>query len=828
MTSQSFFRYSCQTYSTPVLTTVLLLTFFLTFLAHTLAAKTTYTVGIYNNSPIIFTDNRGMARGLFIDILEDIANRQDWKLDYKQGRYPELLQDLQENRIDLLPAVPYSRAAAQSIDFNFEDIISDWAAIYSRPGEKITSILDLKGKTIAVKQGDLHYQTLKQMTANFNINCRFFEADEYTTVFEMLQAESVDLAVVNRLFGHRNKDQFKVGATKLIFSPVELRYAVPKGKNVELLGALDSYLAKFKTDETSVYHRAVNRSLIMESAHKVPKWLLGVLYLVIGIALFLSATLLFIQNQVRRRTKQLQRANFALQSQVEERKKTQETLLRFERIVEASSDAMALVDDKHCHVLVNSMYKKTVEHNGSAIHGRHIKTVLGTQFYEAELRNAVELCLQGQVVRVQTRPTNEHTNNRYWNITLNPYYTIEKQLKGYVINIRDVTEQVKLQTRLKNSQKMEAIGMLAGGVAHDLNNILSGLVSYPDLLLLKRAPDDPMTKPLQTIKKSGERAAAIVQDLLTLARRGVGTPVPVNLNTIVQEFLSSAEHHDITKRIKNIEYDVRLDAGLANVQGTAIHLLKLVMNLFINGIEAMEKGGTLTIGTANVSLDTEKVGYEVIPPGDYATLYVSDTGTGMAIPELNRVFEPFYTSKIMGRSGTGLGMAVVWGAMKDHDGYIDITTQLGHGTTFIAYFPITHAVAFTDEAPPLENYVGNNEKILIIDDLKEQQLLASTMVEQLGYVADVATSGEDAVIKCTTNHYDLLILDMIMPGGMDGLATYEKILTLRPGQKAIIASGFSESSRVKQAQALGAGSYIKKPYTIETMAKAIMQELLKE
>lgn len=806
--------------------TGLLLGLGLFIFSHHSSAKTTFTVGAYNNEPIIFTGDDGVVRGLFIDILEDIAKKEGWQLEYKTGSISELLQDLQAGRIDLLPAIAYSKAKEQDIDYNLESVLSNWAEIYSPAHRTISSILDLQGKKIAVKQGDIHFLNLRRLTENLNLACRFFEADEYQTVFEMVQANYVDLAAVNRLYGNRNKTRYGLTQTQIIFSPVELRYAVPEKQNIQIIGALDSHLRKFKTDQTSIYYQAINRWLVVKTEGKNPQWMLGTLYIAVGIALFLSATVLFIQNQVRKQTRQLQKTNQALQSQIEERSKTEETLQKFERIVEASSDAMALLDNNHRHILANSTYVKTIGHNDANLEGKELKTVVGTDFYEKELQNGIQRCLQGQVIHVQSRPSRENTNNRYWNITLNPFYTIRDTLNGYVINIRDVTEQVELQTRLKNSQKMEAIGMLAGGVAHDLNNILSGLVSYPDLLLLKRDPDDPMTKPLQTIKKSGERAAAIVQELLTLARRGGGTPAPVNLNSIVREFLASPGYNEITKSIKNIEYDIKLDSNLANVHGTTIHLSKLVLNLFTNAVEAMGNGGKLTIGTENVILTGEKIGYEVIPPGEYATLFVSDTGSGMATPELNRVFEPFYTSKIMGRRGTGLGMAVVWGAMKDHDGYIDILTSLGKGTTFIAYFPITHATVQSGEIPLLDDYVGNNEKILVIDDLEEQLVLTSTMVKQLGYSADVASSGEEAVELCRRKKYDLLILDMIMPGGMDGYATYEKILSIRPEQRAIIASGYSESSRVKKAQELGAGAYIKKPYTIEVMAKAIRQELM--
>ena len=178
-----------------------------------------------------------------------------------------------------------------------------------------------------------------------------------------------------------------------------------------------------------------------------------------------------------------------------------------------------------------------------------------------------------------------------------------------------MTGQIEIQNRLENPQKMEAIGLLAGGVAHDLNNILSGVVSYPDMLLVDRGPDDPMTRPLQTIKKSGERAAAIVQDLLTLARRGIGSEVVLNLNDILKYFLSSPEHDDLVMNVSGIKFQLQLDRDLLNISGSSVHLSKILMNLFCNPIEAMPKGGTLTILSENRFLDKDYVGYEYIPKG---------------------------------------------------------------------------------------------------------------------------------------------------------------------------------------------------------------------
>jgi len=407
------------------------------------------------------------------------------------------------------------------------------------------------------------------------------------------------------------------------------------------------------------------------------------------------------------------------------------------------------------------------------------------------------------------------------------------KIKGRVWSFRDVTdrknaedEKQRLQAQLQRAERMEAIGMLAGGVAHDLNNVLSGLVSYPDLMLIDLPDDSPLRGPIQTIKSSGQKAASIVQDLLTLARRGVAVTEVTNLNHIVDEYLKSSEYKKLKTHYPSHQIECNLEADLLPILASSVHLSNTIMNLVSNAADAISGEGLIKISTTNRYIDKTIKGYDKVKEGDYVVLTVTDNGVGISPTDLQKIFEPFYTKKVMGRSGTGLGMAVVWGTVKDHNGYIDIESTEGEGTTFNLYFPITREKAEKESiAPSMKEYMGNGEKVLVIDDMKDQREIATTLLSKLGYSVDVASSGEEAVEYVKNNTPDLLILDMIMEPGIDGLDTYKKILELKPNQKAIIASGFSETDRVKKAQALGAGQYVKKPYTLEKIGLAVKTEL---
>jgi signal transduction histidine kinase/HAMP domain-containing protein len=451
-----------------------------------------------------------------------------------------------------------------------------------------------------------------------------------------------------------------------------------------------------------------------------------------------------------------------------------------------------------------------------------------------EQREAIETAIKAKdSYAVELEKTNrelENLNVRLEDIvderTAELRESYEKLQEEIIERKRADREKMDLEERLARSQKMEALGLLAGGVAHDLNNVLSGTVSYPDLLLMDLPPDSPLRKPIMTIRDSGQKAAAIVQDLLTLARRGVMNTETMNLSDIVSEYLRSPEHEKLVSYHSSVAIETRLESDLLNIKGSPLHLKKALMNLVSNAAEAQPEGGKILISSRNQYVDKPIKGYDNVQVGDFVVLSVTDRGTGIAPDDFKRIFEPFYTKKVMGRSGTGLGMSVVWGTVQDHGGYINIKSKEGKGTTFELYFPVTREeILKRAGAIPPEEYAGSGETVLVVDDIREQREIASVILAKLGYTVLTASNGEEAVEYLKDHSVHILVLDMIMDPGMDGLDTYTRILTIHPHQKAIIASGFAETDRVKEAQKLGAGKYIRKPYTLEKLGLALKGEL---
>ncbi|WP_028579558.1 response regulator [Desulfogranum japonicum] len=392
--------------------------------------------------------------------------------------------------------------------------------------------------------------------------------------------------------------------------------------------------------------------------------------------------------------------------------------------------------------------------------------------------------------------------------------------------VKNESERQELEERLSRAEKMEALGMLAGGVAHDLNNLLSGIVSYPELLLMNLPEDHSFRKPLQKIMTSGEQAAIIVEDLLTMARRGVAKQKIINIHNLIEEFQDSHEFSNIQTQHPQVAFEFHLQAAIPTMIGSKVHLTKALTNLVSNAAEAITKNGIVEICTSDEYIDTVFKSYDQVKEGEYIRLRVKDNGLGIPDENLEKIFEPFFTTKSMGRSGSGLGMAVVWGTVKDHNGYINVVSDTAAGTTFDLYFPLQRfSVEEKTTHVDLDLLKAKGEKVLVIDDVKEQRQIATLLLEELGYEAVAVESGEMAVAYLREHTVDILLLDMIMEPGMDGLATYREICRYNPRQKAIIVSGFSESAKVVEAQRLGAGAYIKKPYSIAAIAAALRQEL---
>ncbi|HHD64620.1 MAG TPA: response regulator [Desulfobulbaceae bacterium] len=401
-----------------------------------------------------------------------------------------------------------------------------------------------------------------------------------------------------------------------------------------------------------------------------------------------------------------------------------------------------------------------------------------------------------------------------------------------VAAIRDVTtsqlamqKQLALQQKLADAKRMESLGLMAGSVAHDLNNIMAGIITYPELLLMDLPRDFKYRKEIRMICDAGKRAAAVVSDLLTVARGANSKKEVYNLNTLVSGYINSVECRELYSRYPKISISSNMVPDILNISCSIVHVTKSIMNLVNNAAESIEGDGNILIETGNCSLKTPIHGYEIIKAGEYVLLTVADDGRGISSKDLPRIFDPFYSKKVLGRSGTGLGLAVVWNTVHDHGGYLDVQSSI-EGTTFTLYFPVTkQKPADAGHTPTIDTYQGRGERILVVDDQENQREIACRLLARLGYEVHTVCSGEEAIEFVKETSVDLIILDMIMEPGINGCETYQRIMEYKPNQKAIIISGYSSAADMDQAKKLGINHFIKKPYTLQDLGQALRLEI---
>ena len=410
--------------------------------------------------------------------------------------------------------------------------------------------------------------------------------------------------------------------------------------------------------------------------------------------------------------------------------------------------------------------------------------------------------------------------------------------------ITDVTErkgaenrEALLQERLSRSERLESLGTLAGGVAHDLNNTLGPLVALPDIIKEDIANPalmnvEEVQESLDMVKNAALRARNVVKDLVQIGRKGNYQLAPLDIN----------EHHCVSGNCSDIEsireanpaVNISSDRSSESliVSADDSHLSRAVCNIIRNAAESITDKGEVTIKTCKKSLDTALEGYETVPRGDYAVIEISDTGTGIQEDVLARIFDPFFTDKEQtDKSGSGLGLSVVHGIIRDHNGFIDVQSTVGKGTIFALYLPLADQLQAEGETSTAAAIVGGTERILIIDDERSLRFTGRKSLERLGYEAAEAENGHKALeyferAKNTgeDSRYDLIVLDMIMEDHFNGLATYQAILKLYPKQKAILCSGFAEDGPAKAAQELGA-DWLAKPYKLDELALAVRKRL---
>ncbi len=395
-------------------------------------------------------------------------------------------------------------------------------------------------------------------------------------------------------------------------------------------------------------------------------------------------------------------------------------------------------------------------------------------------------------------------------------------VEGFEVIAEDVTERRALEKQLRQAQKFEAVGQLAGGVAHDFNNVVGAMMGWADLGLQEASADSRLRNCFQKIRDQASRAAGLTRQLLAFARRQVMQPRTMHLNQTVAEVVGLLE------KVIGVQIEVKtvLAPDLEAARADPTHLEQVLVNLCVNARDAMPGGGRLVIETRNVTFDEEycrRHGHG--SPGRYVLLSVSDTGVGMDAATMERIFEPFFTTKEMGK-GTGLGLSVVYGIVKQHDGFINVYSEPGQGSTFCVYLPAGSVVAGEQEKVVAEPVRGGTETILLAEDHEGVREMAGAMLARLGYQVLLAADGEEAV-RILEEHRDrvaLVLLDVVLPK-LNGPEAYQRICALKPGVPVVLTTGYAAEAPQIEGIAEKGVAILQKPYCPDDLARTVREVL---
>ena len=504
---------------------------------------------------------------------------------------------------------------------------------------------------------------------------------------------------------------------------------------------------------------------------------------------------------------------------ITERRQAVDESTRLATVVEQAAESVIISDRKGAIQYVNPAFERLSGFTRENIVGRNFRILKSDKHDEAFYRKMWKRISNGKTWAGRITNRMKDGSLREFETTISPIRDGAGDIVNFVSVNRDVTQEVALEAQLLHAQKMEAVGTLAGGIAHDFNNLLQVIQGYTEVLLHDANQKESSFASLNKIHRSAKRGAELTRQLLTFGRKVQSEKRPLDLNQEVEQVKNLLER----TIPKMIEIELHLKEEDPIVSADPVQVEQALMNLAVNAMDAMPEGGKIIFETERVVLDGEFCKTHLgAKPGEYVLLSISDTGHGMDKEIREHVFEPFYTTKEVGK-GTGLGLAMVYGIVKNHEGYILCYSELGIGTTFKIYLPILHQVGQVEKSTESEDQIkGGNETILMVDDEEYIRELGVELLSDAGYQVLTATDGKSGLelYQQEQERIDLVILDLVIPG-MDGKKCYEEILKINPMAKILIVSGYSANGPGREATEAGAKGFVGKPFDIGHMLATV-------
>ncbi|CAB1079037.1 diguanylate cyclase/phosphodiesterase (GGDEF & EAL domains) with PAS/PAC sensor(s) [Olavius algarvensis Delta 1 endosymbiont] len=488
---------------------------------------------------------------------------------------------------------------------------------------------------------------------------------------------------------------------------------------------------------------------------------------------------------------------------------------RLATAVENAAEAIIITDFDGIIQYVNPAFESIAGYPRSEIIDRHISLLDSGKQGPAFFQDMWQTLREGEVWKGHFVNKKKDGSLYETEATISPVRGQDGAITNFVSVQRDVTHEVELQKQLRQAQKMEAIGTLAGGIAHDFNNLLMGIQGNVSLSISEPDITAPLLENLQKIEQYVQDGVKLTKQLLGFARGGKYEVHLTDLNQLLED-----QSLLFSRANKHISFEMNYAASLWSVEADKGQLEQVILNLYMNALQAMPREGTLTVRTANVTIDKDRFQPYRVKAGRYVKFTITDTGIGMDEKTQHRIFDPFFTTREKGR-GTGLGLASVYGIVKNHDGYIDVSSSEGQGTSFEVYFPATDKVVAPQDKSG-ESPAGAVETVLLVDDEEMIIDVGTRMLTRLGYEVLTAANGVEAVetYRANQDRIDFVLLDMVMPK-VGGGEVFDRIRAINPAVKVILCSGYSIDGQATDILKRGCNAFIQKPFNLKSLSNQI-------
>jgi len=776
----------------------------------------TIRIGIFPFSPMNFIDKDGSAKGLNPDLLREIFRDEATHIEFVPGNWAEGLKRLENEEIDVMMSVAYSDERAKVMDYGRESVLQLWGQIFARPEDHSKNISDLYGRKIAVMHLDISginfIKTVKQLGGSV----RIIEYESHGEVFQAVHSGEVDAGVAPQHFGLRHADDYNLIGTSILFSPFSIYFTCKKGLRRDILDHIDAHLAAWKMDKKSFYFQTLNRWMSSPGGPgALPSWLMPLFSLIVAATVISLGFIFLLNSAVKRKTRELKASE----------KRFRDIALNIsDWIWETDAEGVYLFCSEHSSGLLGyrpeellgrccfdfmppeqaERARRIFRESAAAQHAFRNKeqTFIG--------KDGTEICLLTSAVPIQDDSG-----------TLLGFRGVDTD-----ITARKAAENEKkaLEARLAQAQKMEAVGTLAGGIAHDFNNILAAIVGYAELAKNDCPPGSETTEYIGEILRASTRARDLVKQIMAFSRQTETNSIPLQPAHLVKEAVKMLRPF----LPATIEIRQNLEQAGSTVLADPSQLHQIVINLCTNAFHAMEeKGGFLDITLKTIFLSAEDLRKEPhLLPGPFIRLSVADSGTGMAPEIREKIFFPYFTTKEMGK-GTGMGLSIVHGIVKGFGGFITCYSQLGEGTVFQVFLPVSASQpALPEREAPIP---GGNECILFVDDEKMIAAMSTTLLENLGYSVLAVTDSTHAlnVFRENPERFDLVITDQTMPS-LTGAELAIALLQIRPELPIILCTGHSTIMTKEKAEAIGISAFAFKPLAKSEIACLVRQVLDKK